>query len=374
MSENLSKWLTLNKIPDLGNRGVKKLWDHFGSIDAIWEARRDKICDTGISEKIASLILDAREIPFKEVSFSEEIKVSTLDDKDYPKNLKNIFDPPSILYQSSCLLPKDEKAIAIVGTRRATHYGKKVAKDLARELASLGLTIISGMALGIDTAAHEGALEASGRTIAVLGCGVDVPYPPSNKGLMERIKQSGAIVSEFPPGEEPDNWKFPARNRIISGLTLGTIVIEGGYKSGAMITAKLALDQGREVFAVPGNIESELSRGPHWLIKQGAKLVEGVEDVLEELNMVMPKKMSNDQCFAQKCFSTMCQMSNECINVAELSNEEQKIVSVLSLEPRHIDSITIETEFSTQQVLSLLMMLEVKKVIRQLPGKMYILN
>ncbi|MBU1026266.1 MAG: DNA-processing protein DprA, partial [Candidatus Margulisbacteria bacterium] len=356
--------LTLNKIPDLGNRGIKKLWDHFGSIDAIWEAEREQISEIGISEKIASLILDARDIAFEEVSFSDDIKISTLDDKNYPKSLKNIFDPPSILYQSSCLLPKDEKAIAIVGTRRASHYGKKVARDLARELSSLGLTIVSGMALGIDTAAHEGALEAGGRTIAVLGCGIDVCYPPRNKGLMERIKQSGAIVSEFPPGTEPEGWTFPQRNRIISGLSLGTIVIEGGYKSGAMITAKLALDQGREVFAIPGNIESELSRGPHWLIKQGAKLVEGVEDILEELNMIVPERMSNDKL----------KMSNEGINVAELSEEEQKIISILSIEPRHIDSISIETEFSTPQVLSLLMMLEVKKVVRQLPGKMFILN
>ncbi len=364
MSQNLTKWFALNKTPELGNRGIKKLWDHFGSIDAIWGAGREQIAEIGISEKIIDSILENRTQINEDVTFSDDIKVATLDDKDYPKNLKNIFDPPSILYHSSPLLPKDEKAIAIVGTRRASHYGIKVAKDLARELSGLGLTIVSGMALGIDTAAHEGALEAGGRTIAVLGCGIDVCYPPQNKGLMQRIRQSGAIISDFPLGTEPEAWTFPQRNRIISGLSLGTIVIEGGYKSGAMITAKLALDQGREVFAIPGNIESELSRGPHWLIKQGAKLVESVEDVLEELNMITPKKMSNDKL----------KMSNEGINISELSEEEQKIVSVLSLEPRHIDSISIETEFPIPQVSSLLMMLEIKKVVRQLPGKMFLLN
>jgi DNA processing protein len=216
------------------------------------------------------------------------------------------------------------------------------------------------MALGIDSAAHEGALEVNGRTVAVLGCGADVVYPPSNNKLMQSILNSGAIISEFPPGSKPENWMFPQRNRIISGLSLGVIVIEGHYDSGAMITAKLALDQGREVFAVPGNVELDQSKGPHWLIKQGAKLVESVEDVLEELNMVIPESRTRIT-------------EHRTPDLSNLPPDERKIVSVLSLEPKHIDGISVETDLSIPQVSSLLMMLEVKKIVRQLPGKVFVL-
>jgi DNA processing protein len=212
------------------------------------------------------------------------------------------------------------------------------------------------MASGIDTLAHRGALEAEGRTVAVFGCGVDVVYPSENKGLAKSIEENGSLVSEFPLGTGTEKGHFPRRNRIISGLSMGVIVVEGHYDSGAMITAKAALDQGREVFAVPGNVELDQSKGPHWLIKQGAKLVESVEDVLEEFNMVMPKRIENENR-----------------DYSNLPAEEQKIISVLSLEPKHIDNISVETKLSIPQVSSLLMMLEVKKLVRQLPGKMFVL-
>jgi DNA processing protein len=297
------------------------------------------------------------------------IKVLTLEDEEYPENLKNIYDPPPVLYIRGKIEKSDQKALAIVGTRRASRYGLEIARKLACELAALGITIVSGMAMGIDSAAHRGALEAKGRTIAVFGTGVDEIFPSQNKELAGQIAFAGALVSEFPLGTKGEKGNFPRRNRIISGLSLGVIVVEGHYDSGAMITAKEALEQGREVFAVPGNVELDQSKGPHWLIKQGAKLVESVQDVLEELNMVMPKKMTNDPLdFARG------QMSNEGRNYPELNEEEKKIVSVLSLEPKHLDVISMETKLSIPQVSSTLMMLEIKKVVRQLPGKMFVLS
>jgi len=291
------------------------------------------------------------------------IKVLTLEDEEYPENLKNIYDPPPVLYIRGKIEKSDQKALAIVGTRRASSYGLEIAKKLAGELAALGITIVSGMATGIDSAAHRGALEGKGRTIAVFGTGVDEIFPSQNKELAGQIAFAGALVSEFPLGTKGEKGNFPRRNRIISGLSLGVIVVEGHYDSGAMITAKLALDQGREVFAVPGNVQLDQSKGPHWLIKQGAKLVESVQDVLDELRMVMPAKMPNDEL----------RMTNEGRNYPELNEEEKKIVSVLSLEPKHLDVISMETKLSIPQVSSTLMMLEIKKVVRQLPGKMFVL-
>jgi len=375
VEKNREKWLVLNQTPELGVVGIKRLWDHFGSIEKIWSADEGDFSRVeGLSEKVMRSILENRNkisVNASEVQLGDT-KVVNFDDETYPKNLLNIYDPPSILYHRGNLLPQDIKAIAIVGTRRASAYGLNIAKRLASELAGMGITIVSGMALGIDSAAHVGALEASGRTIAVLGCGVDIIYPPSNKKLMQEIINHGAVISEFPPGTEPENWRFPQRNRIISGLSMGVIVIEGHYNSGAMITAKLALDQGREVFAVPGNIEMEQSKGPHWLIKQGAKLVETVTDVLEELNIVVPKKMTNDP--STSLGTSQSPITNEGRDYSNLSYEENKIVAVLSMEPKYIDNIAIESGLSIPQVSSLLLMLEMKNIIRQLPGKMFVLS
>lgn len=286
--------------------------------------------------------------------------VLTLEDEEYPTLLKNIYDPPPVIYIKGNKFQPNEKTLAIVGTRKASRYGKEIAQKLAFELASLGITIVSGMALGVDTFAHQGALEAKGKTIAVFGCGVDVIYPPSNRGLSKEIETSGALVSEFPLGTGTEKGHFPRRNRIISGLSLGTIVVEGHYDSGAMITAKQALDQGREVFAVPGNVDLDQSKGPHWLIKQGAKLVESVDDVLEELNVVIDdRRIPNSE--------------PRTFDHSNLSPDEQKIIKVLSLEPKYIDNISVESGLSIPQVSSLLMMLEVKKVIRQFPGKKFVL-
>lgn len=366
---NLKYWIALNKIPNIGPVTIKKLWEHFGAIRSVWEADEKSLSlIEGLGKSALKSLLENRAIINLEKGLDEleqaGVKALSLEDPGYPVNLINIYDPPPILFCKGEIFASDEKALAIVGTRKASTYGIEFAKKMAAELASMGITIVSGMAAGIDTSAHKGAIEAGGRTIAVFGCGVDIIYPPENKQLSGEIIRKGALVSEFPVGAKIEKGNFPRRNRIVSGLTKGVIVVEGHYDSGAMITAKEALEQGREVFAVPGSVEMEQSKGPHWLIKQGAKLVESVEDVLEELHMVMPKKMSNLQF----------PMSNEGINYSKLSSDEQKIVLVLTKEPKHLDNLSAESGLSIPQVSSLLMMLEVKNVVRQLPGKMFLLS
>ena len=377
MQENLKYWLAINKIPNLGPVTIKKLWEHFGSIQAVWNADEKNIWKIeGLSKPAVNAFINNR----NKIDLNAEIKaiekteigVLTIEDGDYPAGLRNIYDPPPVLFIKGRILRSDEKALAIVGTRKASRYGLEMARKLASDLSSLGITIISGLAAGIDTAAHRGALEANGRTIAVFGCGINVIFPAANRGLAEEIERTGALVSEFPVGAGTDKVNFPRRNRIISGLSLGVIMVEGHYDSGAMITAKAALDQGREVFAVPGNVQIEQSKGPHWLIKQGAKLVESIEDVLEELKMVMPVKMPNPSISLGT--SAELRITNEGRNYPELNEEEKKIIKALSLEPKHLDIISAETKLSIPQVSSTLMMLEIKKVIRQLPGKNFVLS
>lgn len=373
MIDNLKYWLAINTIEKLGPVTIKKMWDHFGNIKKVWDADAEDIQKIeGLNKPAAKAFLENRDkIDLEseiEKVMKNDIRIFTLEDEKYPENLKNVYDPPPVLYVRGEMSKVDRNALAIVGTRRASRYGLEFARKMAGELASAGLTIVSGLASGIDTAAHRGALEAKGRTIAVFGCGVDQVFPAENKKLAAEIENSGALVSEFPLGMPTARSNFPRRNRIISGLSLGVIVVEGHYDSGAMITAKYAVDQGREVFAVPGNVELDQSKGPHWLIKQGAKLVESVEDVLEELNMVMPRKMTNDPDGCRD------QMTNEGKNYSNLSSEEQKIVSVLSLEPKHLDVIAADTGSPVQQVSSLLMMMEIRKIVRQLPGKMFVLS
>jgi DNA processing protein len=364
MSENLKYWLALNKIPGLGPVTIKKLWEHFGDVKLIWQAGENKLLDLAeINRPALKSFLENRD----KLNLDGEIektqktgvKTLTLEDKDYPLGLKNIYDPPPVLYLKGGILAADQKSVAIVGTRKASHYGQQLARKFAFELASLGITIVSGLAQGIDTCAHQGALAAKGRTLAVFGCGVDIIFPFENRRLAEQIELSGALISEFPLGARVEKGNFPRRNRIISGLALGTIVIEGNYNSGAMITAGQALEQGREVFAVPGNVELEQSKGPHWLIKQGAKLVEKVEDVLEELKFQLPAPKK--------------EMAKHPLPPVTLSPQEQKIVSVISAEPKHLDLVSIDCDLSTPQVSSLLMQLEIKKTVRQLPGKMFAL-
>ncbi len=248
------------------------------------------------------------------------------------------------------------KCLAIVGTRTATDYGKRIARELAKGLAQCGITIVSGLAEGIDTEAHIGALEAAGKTVAVFGCGIDMIFPPKNKGLAEKIEKNGALVSEYGPGIFAAKWTFPRRNRIISGLSLGVVMVEGHWDSGAMITAKLALDEGREVFAVPGNVELDQTKGPHWLIKQGAKLIENVDDILEEFDMGRVAGGKTKEA-----------------DHSQLSIEEIKIISCLTKEPKHIDEISAQSKVSAHEALGTLSILELKGQVKQLPGKYFII-
>ena len=286
-----------------------------------------------------------------------DIQILRSSDNIYPELLKKIYDPPKELYIRGDANILNSRCIAMVGTRKATHYGKETAKRLAYELSKNGFTVVSGLASGIDTEAHKGALEAGGKTIAVFGCGIDLVIPSENKKLAEKIENSGALISEYGPGVQPARWTFPRRNRIISGLSIGTVMIEGHWESGAMITAKLALEEGREVFAVPGNIEIDQTKGPHWLIKQGAKLVENVDDILEEFNM---KRLLDAE-------------NTRKADHLQLSLDELKVVSLLTSEPKHIDDISAISKLSVQEALGLLSILEIKGAVKQLPGKYFII-
>jgi len=294
------------------------------------------------------------------------IQKITIEDAEYPKNLKNIHVPPAQLYVNGDLLPQDVHAVALVGSRRASVYGIEACETLAFELAMRGVTVVSGMARGIDSAAHRGALKAKGRTIAVMGSGHGYIYPPENKDLYARIAESGAVVTEYADDTPPLREYFPQRNRIISGLSLGVVIVEAARKSGALITANFALEQGREVFAVPGKISSTTSAGTHDLIKDGARLVQGAEDILDELRLVeLERPAGIDARDAQ-------QQATGASLYRALSEIEKKVYEALSDEPRYVDDIAKETCVDAKRLSHILLNLELKKVIRQLPGKQYI--
>jgi DNA processing protein len=291
----------------------------------------------------------------------------TIHDAAYPKILKEIFDPPLLLYARGDLGLLGELAVGIVGTRRPTAYGKAMAERLATDLAARGLVIVSGMARGVDSAAHQGALKTGGKTIAVLGTGMDVPYPAENKKLHAEIAEKGLLLSEFPLGSFPAPQNFPIRNRIISGLSLGVIVVEAAQYSGSLITARLAMEQNREVYGVPGSVTNKNSWGPHILIKQGAKLVEDWKDVVEEL----PAEVRNKLILLS---DTTKQSEKSSLFAESLTEREQAIYSLLKVEePVHIDEILDALpQFSSSEVLANLLELEFKSLVRQLPGKSFV--
>jgi len=357
--EELKFWILLSKTPSLGPIRCHKLLERFGSPKEIFSAPLEELTKIPkIDEKTIRFIKE--EVPYISLRQDYElirklkIKLIPFSASFYPANLRNIPDPPFLLYERGELERSDENSVAIVGTRKATNYGKIVARKLARELAREGITVISGMARGIDTAAHEGALEEGGRTIAVLGCGVDVVYPPENDSLMREIIEKGAVISEFPLGEKPLAQNFPRRNRIISGLSRGVLVVEAPSKSGALTTADFALEQGREVFAVPGSITNPYCRGSNKLIKEGAKMVEDVSDILEELGFYSIKKEKISSIDPQ------------------ISFEEKIILNLLSSEPIHIDELIEKTQLSVPKVADILIRLQMKGMIRELPGKLFV--
>lgn len=297
------------------------------------------------------------------------IRKITLDDSEYPKNLRNIHSPPKQLYVNGALLGQDETAVAIVGSRRASIYGLETAERLGYELGLRGVTVVSGMARGIDSASHRGALKAKGRTIAVMGSGHGVIYPPENKKLYSEIAETGAVVTEYDRDIQPLPNNFPARNRIISGLSLGVVVVEAARNSGALITSDFAAEQGRTVFAVPGKVSSGTSNGANALIKDGARLVQSVDDIIEELNLVemLPAEGSLKERIGDKISKkTKAYIYNS------LTENERKIYKILSDEPVYIDEIYAKSGLDQAKASKALLDLELKKLIRELPGKNYI--
>lgn len=362
MAEDIFYWLALSLIPGVGSILIKRLLDRFKTPEAVFRASlKELVRIEGLGEKVAGEI---RKGPSEkavkgELSLLEKTggKVVTLKDGDYPTRLKDIYDPPALLYLRGELRIEDELAVAIVGSRKTSAYGREVTEKIGEDLARHGVTVVSGMARGIDSVAHKGALQGGGRTIAVLGCGVDVIYPPENRNLFYQIIERGAILSEFPMGSPPEGGHFPRRNRIISGLSIGVVIVQASAESGSLITAGFALEQGREVFAVPGNVGAEGSRGTNQLIKEGAKLVESSEDILEE---ILPQ-WRREGATAQKGDPA----------VLSLTEPEKTLYGLLGETPSHIDAIIRESRLDPGRVSSLLLNLELKGLISQWPGKCF---
>ena len=363
--ESKFSWLALKMIPYLGNITYKRLIEKFGNPENVFKADlNDLIMVEGLSKNTAYKIKNRawEGNPEKELTLLKKnnFRLITMSDESYPNDLREIHDPPPLLYMKGNELPLDKTMIAVIGSRRPSSYGLKIAEEICRNLAKSNVTVVSGMAIGIDSASHWGSLRGGGPTVAVLGSGIDIIYPQSNRKLYNLIAENGAVITEFPLGTPPEAKNFPIRNRIISGLSRGVVVIEASRKSGTMITASLALEQGREVFAVPGSIESFKSVGTHFLIKQGAKLIENTNDILEELGLIS----QNSNVLEINAKTTLPPMSDN----------EKKIYNFLGNYPVHIDQIVRNSKIEPGRILGLLTELELKGIIKQLPGKMFILS
>jgi DNA processing protein len=370
--DELRYWLALTFIKDIGPVTCKRLLSAFGSPQKIFEARLNELKDIeDIGESRAEKILKFNswnrvEKEIRAINL-KNIRILKYTDKEYPVPLRQIDDSPVILYTKGNFIEEDKYAIAIVGSRRMTDYGRKVAETIAFEIASRGLTVISGMARGIDTSSHKGALKAGGRSIAVLGCGIDRPYPPENVKLLESLSDSGCVISEFPIGTPPNKENFPRRNRLISGLSMGVLVVEATDNSGSLITAQYALEQGKEVFAVPGNIISKNSEGTNNLIKNGAKLVQKTDDILEELSPVLKDILKSDKNFPERNFPLN-------IDRLEITDEEKAICKIIGNDSKHIDIIARESGMSPAELSGILLNLEMKGIIKQIEGKRFCMS
>lgn len=359
MRSELGYWLGFNYVSGIGPARLRVLLDHFGDVASAWKADADALQKAGLDKRSIGSLLKAR----AELDLEKELEkvavlgaqIITWDDPSYPRLLLKADSPPFVLYVLGEITPRDEWALAVVGTRRISTYGRQATDLLVGGLARRGVTIVSGLARGIDSQAHLTALESGGRTIAVLGSGIDVIYPPENRKLAERITGSGALLSEYPPGTRPEARNFPPRNRIISGISLGVLIVEAGADSGAMITARYAAEQGRDVLAVPGNIFNKGSEGANRLIQNGAKMVLSVEDILEELNI-----------------TSLGQQAEARAVIAEDETEAQ-LLSYLSPEPIHIDELQQRSGLPIAKVSGTLTLLEIKGLVRQVGGMNYVL-
>ena len=369
--------LILNAVKGIGNRGTRELLKHYGSATKILSLNEsDFYSGTNISAKVIENILHFSKDKFLETEYNlmrkQGVGVTTLWDDQYPDVLKEIADAPIVLYVKGKLEVQGSLSIAIVGSRKASFYGSSVSEKFAAQFARLGFTVVSGMARGIDTAVHHGVLDAGGKTIAVLGCGLNNVYPAENKKLLERIAQSGAVVSEFPMQMEPLAFNFPRRNRLISGLSLGVIVVEAAQRSGALITADFALEQGRDVFAVPGRIDQGSSCGSNNLIKQGAKLITCVEDVLQDLQPRLLDHLKHEGEGSAVADKRRFELSSPRIDEKKvnLSKDEEIVLGRISDRPVHIDELT-DGCGAAVPIMSILLQLEMKQLIKQLPGKLF---
>lgn len=358
MREDLKYWIGFNMVPGIGPKRFEALNAHFGSVREAWHASSGDLEDAGLDRRsLKSLLSERTELDLDaqvEQNLEAGITVLTWDDAAYPPLLKQIYDPPFVLYTRGELLSSDEWAMAVVGTRRASAYGREAARQLAGDLATNGVTIVSGLAQGIDSHGHRAALDAGGRTIAVLAHGLDSVYPPQNRSLAAEIVEQGALVSDFALGTRPEGKNFPARNRIISGLALGTLVVEAGKRSGALITAEFAAEQGRDVFAVPGNIFAAGSKGTNRLIQTGAQAAVGVQDILEALNL------------------TMIGAFQEAREIVPENEKESRLLEHLSENPVHVDELGQVIGMPISEVSSTLAMMELKGMVRQTSGMNYV--
>jgi len=375
-SADIEKWLTLSRCDGVGPVTFRKLLGCFGTCDrALGASVMEMTRIEGLGAKTAERIAASRGKfdASAEMHLAEKLGVWIvhLEDERYPPLLKQIHDPPVVLYVKGTLTRSDNLAIAMVGARRCSLYGQEQASLFAHLLASSGFTICSGLAYGIDTAAHSGALAAQGRTIAVQGCGLANVFPPENKKLSELIAQSGACISELPLEAEPLAEQFPPRNRIIAGLSLATIVVEASYNSGALITAKAALEYNREVMAVPGKIDSPLSKGPNRLIKQGAKLIESVEDIMEALGYIGEQLQAQVSSSAAKAVEKVEMPLFDAAQL-KLSDNERLVYDCLGKEPLQIEQIIAEADLAAGDINAALISLQLKGLIKQLPGNMFI--
>jgi DNA processing protein len=379
-------WLALKLVPGLGTRTSNKLLDRFRSPQAIFRASRTELEGAGVSGAVAQSI--ASGCTFDDAAAQQEKMIETgatlvtIGDPRYPQPLREIFDPPVLLFARGRVELMHSLTLGVVGTRRPTPYGLAVAERLSGDLSHAGLAIASGMARGIDTAAHRGALAAGGDTIAVLGCGVDVVYPSENKKLAGEIAAKGLIVSEFPMGSVAFPQNFPIRNRIISGMSVGVLVVEGAQYSGSAITAKLAMDQGREVFAVPGNITSKLSWAPNLLIKQGARLVQDWNDVVSELPVESRRHLieqGRQRLLGEQAGETIATSGGEAASLVnsrgpELDPTARRTLEVLQVDaPIHLDDLIEKMENSSpSELIAALFELEMLGLVKQLPGKNFV--
>ncbi len=357
-------WLRLKAIKGLGAKQIKKMLKYFSSAEEIFRTGRGKLSELQfLSAKVRRELCSEIETDFVknqlELIDKYNVRLLNMDEEEYPDLLKFIYSPPVILYIKGKIKPEDNNAFVIVGTRKATSYGKSHAKKISYELAKSGFTIVSGLAYGIDAAAHKGALNAGCRTIAVFGTGLDTIYPAANRGLAKKILQSGALISEFSLESKIEKWNFPTRNRIISGMSKGVLVVEGKKTSGSLITAKDGLRQNRDIFALPGNVDKPESAGPNYLIKLGAKIVTSADDILEDYKI----KLENESGVSKKDKRPSVKMTKDEQEIYRILNDNERRLS--------LDKMVKKSEYSVSKLSSLLLTMEIKGIVEREAQNMY---